>query len=73
MKIDFVKFIRAAEHRTVQAAANINPCADASDKVQSALFARADEWKACADEMERLQARVKELEALETSRIARAT
>lgn len=32
MKIDFVKFLRAAEHRTVQAAANVNPCADASDK-----------------------------------------
>lgn len=55
LEMDFVKFLREAEHRTVQAAGNVNPCADASDAVQKALFARADEWKACAEYVEQLQ------------------
>lgn len=53
--MDYVQFLRDAETRTRAQAANINPCADAGDKVKNAILARADEWKACADEMERLR------------------
>lgn len=52
--MDYLKFLRDAETRTREAAWNINPCADAQDKTKHALQSRADEWKACADEMQRL-------------------
>ena len=71
--MDYVQFIRDAATRTRQQAVNINPCADAGDKVKTALLDRAGEWNACADEMRRLQDRVRELENIERDRIMRAT
>ncbi len=71
--MDWVQFLRDAAARTRQQAVNVNPCADAGDKVKSALLERAGEWNACADEMRRLQGRVRELEDIERDRIMRAT
>lgn len=50
--MDHVKFLRDAAMRTKHQAVNINPCADADDKMKTALLDRAAEWDACAGRLE---------------------
>jgi hypothetical protein len=60
---NYVQRLRDAERRTREAAFALNPCADTGDKTKAALLARADEWGECADEMERLQTAMPNLDA----------
>lgn len=46
---NFEKLLRDAAQRTRDAAASINPCADAGDKVKNACLERAAEWEAVAN------------------------
>lgn len=49
-----VDFLLECEKRGREQAAAINPCADTGDKTKHVLLARADEWMACATELQRL-------------------
>lgn len=52
--MDYIRLLRDAEQRTREAALGLNPCADTGDKTKHVLLARADEWMACATELQRL-------------------
>ena len=47
-----IEFLREREKSCREYAAGINPCADAGDKIKSAVLERADQFKACADALE---------------------
>lgn len=56
--MDNVEFLRDREKSCRDYAASINPCADAGDKMKSAVLERAEQFKNCAVEIEELRAEI---------------
>lgn len=53
--MDNIEFLREREKSTRESVYRINPCADSDDKFKNMILATADQYKACADELEELR------------------